>query len=59
MGSEFPGFASGVNIIFCIMILSSPQLHLENQIQQAFQVPVIAINKTPYKGLKPSYQELS
>ncbi len=42
--TRFQRFASGVNTISCVMILSSAQLHLENRIQQAFLVSAIAIN---------------
>lgn len=44
MGTGFQGFASCDMTIPCVMIRSFAQLNLENQIQQRFQKPAIAIN---------------
>ncbi len=43
MGTGSQRFASCVMTIACVMIFAFAQLHLENQIQQSFQTPAIAI----------------
>ncbi len=48
METGFQRFASCAMTIRCVMIYSFAQLHLENQIQQGFQTPAIAIHQNPY-----------
>lgn len=48
MGTGFQRFASCAMTILCVMIQWFAQLHLENQIQQGFQKPAIAIYQNPY-----------
>ncbi len=48
MGTGFQRFASCAMTIPYVMIHTFAQLHLENQIQQRFQKPAIAIHQNPY-----------
>jgi hypothetical protein len=47
-GTGFQRFVSCAMTIPCAMIHSFAQLHLENQIQQGFWTPAIAIHQNPY-----------
>lgn len=48
IGTVFQRFASCAMTILCVMIFLFAQPNLENQIQQRFQTPAIAINLNPY-----------
>jgi|GEM_PF-1197570 hypothetical protein len=48
MGNGFQRFTSCGMTISCVMISSFAQPYLENQIQQRFQTPAIAIHQNPY-----------
>ncbi len=48
MQTGFQRFASCAMTIAYVIIDPFAQLHLENQIYQAFQTPAIAINLNPY-----------
>jgi hypothetical protein len=48
IGTGFQRFASCAMTSCCVMIHTFAQLHLENQIQQGFHKPAIAIHQNPY-----------